>query len=134
MSAPGAPRRGLFARRSIGIDAYLAATQLGITLASIGLGAVGEPVFEELLRPLLGEAAVFGGVGLASALAFGLITLLHVVGRGDGAAWARRMDRGRRPSSKWMPRRSAPVRLVQAPADRKCDRAAGPPVEGGGDR
>ena len=61
------------------IDAYLAACQLGITLASIGLGVVGKPVFEELLEPLLGEAASVAGFGLAAASAFFIITLLHVV-------------------------------------------------------
>lgn len=61
------------------IDAYLAACQLGITLASIGLGVVGKPAFEKLLEPALGEAAEIGGVGLAGATAFGIITLLHVV-------------------------------------------------------
>ncbi len=61
------------------IDAYLAACQLGITLASIGLGVVGKPVFEELLEPLLGEGASVAGFGLAAAIAFFIITLLHVV-------------------------------------------------------
>jgi CBS domain containing-hemolysin-like protein len=60
------------------LDAYLAACQLGITISSIGLGVVGEPVFESLLHP------VFGPLGDASyavsfGFAFGLITLLHVV-------------------------------------------------------
>jgi len=61
------------------IDSYLSACQLGITLASIGLGVVGKPVFEELLEPLLGENAALAGVALAAALAFGIVTLLHVV-------------------------------------------------------
>jgi len=61
------------------IDSYLSACQLGITLASIGLGVVGKPVFEELLEPILGENAAIGGVVLAGALAFGIVTLLHVV-------------------------------------------------------
>jgi len=61
------------------IDAYLAACQLGITLASIGLGVVGKPAFEELLTPMLGEGASVAGFGLAAAFAFGIITLLHVV-------------------------------------------------------
>ena len=61
------------------IDAYLAACQLGITLASLGLGVVGEPVFEHLLEPVFGEEARILGFGLAGALAFGIITLLHVV-------------------------------------------------------
>jgi CBS domain containing-hemolysin-like protein len=61
------------------VDAYLAACQLGITLASIGLGVVGEPAFAALLEPVLGGGASVAGVGIAGALAFGLITLLHVV-------------------------------------------------------
>jgi len=39
------------------LDAYLSACQLGITLASLGLGWVGEPAFAHLLEPLL---AYFG--------------------------------------------------------------------------
>ncbi len=61
------------------IDAYLAACQLGITLASIGLGVVGKPVFEELLEPLLGEGASVAGFGVAATCAFLIITVLHVV-------------------------------------------------------
>jgi len=61
------------------IDAYLAACQLGITISSLGLGALGEPAFHDLLEPVLGESAQVAGIGLASAVAFGIITLLHVV-------------------------------------------------------
>lgn len=61
------------------LDAYLAACQLGITIASIGLGVVGEPAFERLLAPLLGAEATLGGIAVAGTLAFALITLLHVV-------------------------------------------------------
>jgi CBS domain containing-hemolysin-like protein len=61
------------------IDSYLSACQLGITLASIGLGVVGKPFFEERLEPLLGAAAGVGGFAVAAALAFSIVTLLHVV-------------------------------------------------------
>ncbi|MGH2893280.1 MAG: hemolysin family protein [Solirubrobacteraceae bacterium] len=61
------------------VDAYLAACQLGITLASIGLGVVGKPAFEALLQPLLGGSASAVGTAVAVTLAFALITLLHVV-------------------------------------------------------
>lgn len=61
------------------IDAYLAACQLGITLASIGLGVVGKPVFEELLEPVLGKGASVAGFGVAATGAFVIITVLHVV-------------------------------------------------------
>src|SRR5690349_8589282 len=46
------------------LDAYLAACQLGITVASIGLGVVGEPAFEQLLAPLLGHGAEVGGIAV----------------------------------------------------------------------
>jgi CBS domain containing-hemolysin-like protein len=61
------------------IDSYLAACQLGITLASLGLGAVGESAFHELLEPVFGEGATVIGFGVASAIAFLTITVLHVV-------------------------------------------------------
>lgn len=61
------------------IDAYLSACQLGITLASLGLGVVGKPFFEQLLEPLLGDAAAVAGLALAAGLAFSIVTLLHVV-------------------------------------------------------
>jgi CBS domain containing-hemolysin-like protein len=61
------------------IDSYLSACQLGITICSLGLGALGEPAFHAALEPLLGDAAQIAGIGLASALAFAIITTLHVV-------------------------------------------------------
>jgi len=73
------------ALRAMGdVNNYLAATQLGITMASIGLGFVGEPVLADLLEPLFedifGEA--FAGLSahaVAVIIAFGLITGLHIV-------------------------------------------------------
>lgn len=61
------------------IDSYLSACQLGITVSSLGLGAIGEPAFHDLLEPILGDAATIAGFGLASAVAFLIITTLHVV-------------------------------------------------------
>ena len=54
------------------LDAYLSACQLGITLASLGLGWVGEPAFAHLLAPLLeamgvGSPEVIKGVSFFSA-------------------------------------------------------------------
>ena len=46
-------RRAIIARRLIGnLDATISATQFGITLASLGLGVLVEPVFEALLAPV----------------------------------------------------------------------------------
>jgi magnesium and cobalt exporter, CNNM family len=61
------------------LDAYLSACQLGITMASLGLGAIGENAFHDLLQPALGDGTRVGSVALASGLAFGIITLVHVV-------------------------------------------------------
>lgn len=61
------------------IDAYLSACQLGITLASLGLGAIGEPAFHHLLEPVFGEDARIAGVGVAALVAFSIITVAHVV-------------------------------------------------------
>jgi len=64
-------------------DRFIAATQLGITLASLGLGWIGEPALAHLIQPVvdLFPAAVQSGVAhsLSAALAFAVITFLHVV-------------------------------------------------------
>ncbi len=64
------------------LDDAIAATQLGITLASIGLGFLGEPALASLIDPLLeaiGVESVIGVHGVAIAITFALITFLHVV-------------------------------------------------------
>lgn len=63
------------------LDAYLSATQLGITLASLGLGWIGEPAFARLLEPLFEHFNVpIGARHPASlAVAFTIITFLHIV-------------------------------------------------------
>lgn len=64
------------------LDRSIAATQLGITLASIGLGFVGEPALARLIRPLAGHLPqTWRGAAtdsMATLLAFLLITYLHV--------------------------------------------------------
>jgi CBS domain containing-hemolysin-like protein len=52
---------------------------LGITAASLGLGVVGGPAFEELLEPILGDGARVGRSALAGLFALLLITVLHLV-------------------------------------------------------
>src|SRR5262245_60681451 len=51
----GDARARLALRISRRLDAYLSANQLGITLASLGLGWLGEPAIADLVRPLLGS-------------------------------------------------------------------------------
>src|SRR5215204_2555402 len=61
------------------IDSYLSACQLGITVSSLGLGAIGEPAFHDLLEPILGDGATVAGFGLAVAFYFPATTALYVV-------------------------------------------------------
>ncbi len=63
------------------LDAYLSACQLGITLASLGLGWVGEPAIAHLFHPIF---ALFGLSAplqetLSFVIAFSIITFLHIV-------------------------------------------------------
>ena len=64
------------------LDGSLSACQLGITMASLGLGWVGEPAFKHLIEPLMkgvgikSEAVIHG---VAFAVAFSMITALHLV-------------------------------------------------------
>ncbi len=64
-------------------DKVIAATQLGITLASLGLGWVGEPALAHLLEPVVNlvPAALQSGFShtLSAGIAFAAITCLHVV-------------------------------------------------------
>jgi len=74
------------------LDAYLSACQLGITLASLGLGWVGEPAFAHVLEPLLAAIGI-ESPKLISAIAFFtaffIISYLHiVVGELAPKSWA----------------------------------------------
>ncbi len=63
------------------LDAYLSATQLGITLTSLGLGWVGEPFLAAMLEPLFLKVGVSESWihALSFAIAFSIITFLHIV-------------------------------------------------------
>lgn len=65
------------------LDAHLAATQLGITISSLALGWIGEPALAHLIQPLLaglpGGLDVAGSHAIAVAIAFVVITALHIV-------------------------------------------------------
>lgn len=64
------------------LDAYLSACQLGITLASLGLGWLGEPAIAALIEPLFTARAGWNTIytdTIAVTLAFLLISFLHIV-------------------------------------------------------
>ncbi|MDR0239738.1 MAG: hemolysin family protein [Deltaproteobacteria bacterium] len=64
------------------LNAYLSVCQLGITLASLGLGWIGEPAVAALIRPVLEMFSITKPAlvsSLSIAVGFAIITLLHVV-------------------------------------------------------
>jgi CBS domain containing-hemolysin-like protein len=64
------------------LNAYLSVCQLGITLASLGLGWIGEPAVAGALKPLLELVSISNPALVSSisiAIGFSIITLLHVV-------------------------------------------------------
>src|SRR5476649_1966267 len=75
-------RLGLALRVTKHLDRYLSATQLGITLTSLGLGWVGEPVVAHWLEgPLAAEGIVSSAavISISFAVAFAAITFFHIV-------------------------------------------------------
>ncbi len=86
----GNRRAKLAARIHKQLDSFLSAAQLGITLASLGLGWIGEPVFSALLAP------VFAWMGIESAeirhylgfaIGFSVITFLHISAGEQAPKW-----------------------------------------------
>ena len=76
--------KAALARRAVkSLDRYISATQLGITLASLGLGWIGKPALAGLLDGLFAflpaEAASWTTHAVSAATAFAIITALHIV-------------------------------------------------------
>src|SRR6185503_6470048 len=77
-------RRAVAVRRAItDPDRFIAATQLGITMASLGLGWIGEPALASLIQPafafLPARIAETTAHSIAVAIAFAIVTALHIV-------------------------------------------------------
>ncbi len=82
LSAQGVGSARLALKIVSSLDAYLSATQLGITLASLGLGWLGEPAVAALIAPLVYD--LFPGATwlvhtVSVAVGFTIITFLHIV-------------------------------------------------------
>ena len=60
------------------ISAYLSACQFGITLASLGIGFLGEPAIADLVEPVFGDLSHTVAVGLAIAFAYTVTTAAHI--------------------------------------------------------
>lgn len=81
LAAAGDSRAAAAIRVTRRLDAYISASQLGITLASLGVGWLGEPAFSALVWPAVAPFGLAESTahGVTVALAFFLITLMHVV-------------------------------------------------------
>ena len=78
----GGRRARIALRISRHLDAYLSACQLGITLASLALGWVGEPFVARLIEPVIHGVGVRSSAvlhTLSFVIAFSFITFLHIV-------------------------------------------------------
>src|SRR5919197_3382917 len=70
------------AERALGelerLDEYLSACQVGITMASIGIGFLGEPSLARLLEPIFGGISHGVAVAISVAIAYTLVTSIHI--------------------------------------------------------
>lgn len=81
LSEQGKSSAKLARRITQNLDSYLSACQLGITIASIALGWIGQPLVARLAQPLLAMMDLSDGAILVVSLtlAFGIVVFLHVV-------------------------------------------------------
>lgn len=81
LARAGDPRAERALRMTKQLDAYLSATQLGITLASLGLGWLGQPAVADLVRVPLEAVGASGQIvdAVSYAVAFSVISFLHIV-------------------------------------------------------
>jgi CBS domain containing-hemolysin-like protein len=79
LSGEGDRRAVRVLRQLDGIDRYLSTCQIGITMASIGIGFLGEPAIASLIESALGESVSHGvSTAISFALAFTIATSLHI--------------------------------------------------------
>jgi CBS domain containing-hemolysin-like protein len=78
LAAEGARGAERVLEQITGIDVYLSAAQVGITMASIGIGFLGEPAIARLIEPLFGGLSHGVAVAISVVIAFTLVTALHI--------------------------------------------------------
>jgi CBS domain containing-hemolysin-like protein len=80
MESEGASGAARLRRQIDDIDEYIATCQVGITMASIGLGALGEPTIARLLEDPLGSVASHGvAIVISGVIAYLVLTTNHVL-------------------------------------------------------
>jgi CBS domain containing-hemolysin-like protein len=85
LAAEGSSSAVVVQRAVRDLDRYIAATQVGITIASLMLGGIGEPALHHILQPLFFMAGLpdsgtaFTSAAVATGLAYFIMTALHVI-------------------------------------------------------
>ncbi len=83
LAAEGNRRASVVMERIDHLDTYIAATQLGITMASLALGWIGEPALEVVLTPVIEAFGFTAGSTVTHTIsfiiAFAIVTTLHIV-------------------------------------------------------
>jgi CBS domain containing-hemolysin-like protein len=82
LASRGSKRAGFVKKIKDNLNAYLSACQVGITIASLGLGWLGEPFLARMLQPFFTLAGIASPAVIKSisfTLAFSVITFLHIV-------------------------------------------------------
>ena len=77
--AEGSRRAQLVLQELDRIDEYLSACQVGITMASIGLGFLGEPAIAQLVEPIFGGLSHGVAVAISVGIAYTIVTAIHVI-------------------------------------------------------
>ncbi len=78
LATEGSKRASMALEELEQIDEYLSACQLGITMASIGIGFLGEPAVAKLIEPIFGGLSHGAAAVVSVAIAYALVTSLHV--------------------------------------------------------
>ncbi|MEA2192485.1 MAG: magnesium and cobalt exporter, family [Solirubrobacteraceae bacterium] len=78
LAAAGDRRAGVVVKQLDDLSEYLSACQFGITLASLGIGFLGEPAIAELIEPALGGLSHAVAVPISIAIAYILVTIGHI--------------------------------------------------------
>src|SRR3712207_5245598 len=76
MAAEGRRGAQLVLKELDDLSEYLSACQFGITLASLGIGFLGEPSIADLVEPVIGDTTL--SHVLAIAIAYVIVTALHI--------------------------------------------------------
>jgi CBS domain containing-hemolysin-like protein len=108
------------------LNAYLSVTQLGVTMASLGLGWAGQPVFMALLSPVLTWFQIESEDlrhSLAFAIGFSALTFLHIAAGELAPKWA--AIQNPLPISLWVARPLRWIYLISYPFNRALNASAG---------